>query len=46
MRLEIHLLQLLNTDLQKPYKNLEVNGRFCVEWNSFRRDEEGMKCLK
>ena len=29
----------------KPYKNLEVNGRFCVEWNSFRRDEEGLRCL-
>lgn len=23
----------------------EVNGRFCVEWVSFRRDEEGLKCL-
>ncbi|MGO4133801.1 hypothetical protein ACEQ6A_04460 [Rhizobium brockwellii] len=23
----------------------EVNGRFCVEWVSFRRDEEGMGCL-
>lgn len=22
-----------------------VNGRFCVEWVSFRRDEEGMVCL-
>ncbi len=29
----------------KPYKNLESNGRFCVEWNSFRRDKEGMQCL-
>lgn len=26
-------------------KHLEVNGRFCVEWLSFRRDEEGMACL-
>ena len=23
----------------------EVNGRFCVEWVSFRRDPEGMACL-
>ena len=23
----------------------EVNGRFCVEWVSFRRDPEGMQCL-
>ncbi len=23
----------------------EVNGRFCVEWVSFRRDEEGLACL-
>jgi hypothetical protein len=26
-------------------KDREVNGRFCVEWVSFRRDEEGMSCL-
>jgi hypothetical protein len=26
-------------------KDREVNGRFCVEWVSFRRDEEGMACL-
>ena len=24
----------------------EVNGRFCVEWNSFRRDVQGLACLK
>ena len=23
----------------------EVNGRFCVEWVSFRRDQEGLACL-
>jgi hypothetical protein len=23
----------------------EINGRFCVEWVSFRRTEEGMACL-
>ncbi len=27
------------------FKSLEVNGRFCVEWNSFRRDKEGLRCL-
>ncbi len=27
-------------------KHLEINGRFCVEWVSFQRDEEGMACLK
>lgn len=26
-------------------QHLEVNGRFCVEWVSLRRDEEGMACL-
>jgi len=26
-------------------RHLEVNGRFCVEWVSFRRDEDGMACL-
>lgn len=26
-------------------KQREVNGRFCVEWVSFRRDEQGMACL-
>jgi len=27
------------------FQHLEVNGKFCVEWVSFRRDDEGMKCL-
>ena len=27
------------------FKYLEINGRFCVEWNSFRRDKEGINCL-
>lgn len=26
-------------------KHLEINGRFCVEWVSFRRDKEGLDCL-
>lgn len=26
-------------------KHLESNGRFCVQWVSFRRNEEGMACL-
>lgn len=26
-------------------KDREVNGRFCVEWNGFRRDEQGLACL-
>ena len=27
------------------FSDLEVNGKFCVEWVSFRRDDEGMACL-
>lgn len=27
------------------FRDREVNGRFCVEWNSFRRDTEGIACL-
>jgi hypothetical protein len=26
-------------------KDREINGRFCVEWDSFRRDEQGLACL-
>ncbi len=26
-------------------KDREVNGRFCVEWVSFRRDKQGLACL-
>ena len=26
-------------------KDREVNGRFCVEWVSFRRDKDGLGCL-
>jgi hypothetical protein len=29
----------------KAFKHLEMNGRFCVEWVGFRRDEQGMACL-
>ncbi len=29
----------------KRLKDREVNGRFCVEWVSFRRDEQGLACL-
>ena len=28
------------------FRHFEVRGRFCVEWVGFRRDEEGMACLK
>ena len=39
-------IAIIEHRFSSPFKNLEVNGRFCVEWNSFRRDEEGMKCLR
>ncbi|CAN1498920.1 hypothetical protein MCEMIEM12_00425 [Burkholderiaceae bacterium] len=26
-------------------KDREINGRFCVEWVSFRRDDQGLACL-
>jgi hypothetical protein len=29
----------------KRLKDREVNGRFCVEWDTFRRDEQGLACL-
>ncbi len=28
-----------------PLKHLEMNGRFCVQWVGFKRDEQGMACL-
>ncbi len=27
------------------FSYLEINGKFCVEWNSFKRDPVGMRCL-
>jgi hypothetical protein len=27
-------------------RHMEVNGRFCVEWVGFRRDAQGLACLK
>ena len=38
-------ISIIEHRFAKPYRNLEVNGKFCVEWNSFRRDEEGLLCL-
>jgi hypothetical protein len=29
-----------------PFKDMEIRGRFCVEWVGFRRDEEGLACLR
>lgn len=29
----------------KRLKDREVNGKFCVEWVGFRRDEQGLSCL-
>jgi hypothetical protein len=26
-------------------KHLEINGRFCIEWVGFRRDDQGLACL-
>ena len=28
------------------FKYMEIRGRFCVEWVGFRRDAEGLACLK
>ena len=39
-------IAIIEHRFSSEFKNLEVNGRFCVEWNSFRRDEEGLLCLK
>ena len=30
----------------EQFRHFEVRGRFCVEWVGFRRDDEGMACLK
>lgn len=38
-------ISIIEHRFAKPFKELEINGRFCVEWNSFRRDEEGLTCL-
>ncbi len=38
-------IAIIEHRFSKPFKNLEVNGRFCVEWNSFRRDKEGIESL-
>lgn len=28
------------------FKSMEINGRFCVEWVGFKRDDQGLACLK
>ena len=38
-------ISIIEHRFSKPFKSLEINGRFCVEWNTFRRDEEGLNCL-
>ena len=38
-------IAIIEHRFSNPLKYLEINGRFCVEWNSFRADKEGIKCL-
>lgn len=38
-------IAIIEHRFSERHKHLEINGRFCVEWVSFRRDEEGMACL-
>ena len=38
-------IAIIEHKFSPPFKYLEINGRFCVEWNTFRRDKEGMNCL-
>lgn len=38
-------LAIIEHRFTKRLQHLEVNGRFCVEWVSIRRDEQGMACL-
>ncbi len=38
-------IAIIEHKFSQPFKYLEINGRFCVEWNTFRRDREGMNCL-
>ncbi len=38
-------ISIIEHRFSPPFKYLEKNGKFCVEWNSFKRDKEGMKCL-
>ena len=30
----------------RPFEKLIVNGKYCVQWVSFRRDRQGITCLK
>jgi hypothetical protein len=38
-------IAIIEHRFSERFKDREVNGRFCVEWVSFRRDEQGLACL-
>lgn len=38
-------IAIIEHRFSERFKDREVNGRFCVEWDSFRRDEQGLACL-
>jgi hypothetical protein len=40
-----HSIAIIEHRFTPRLKHFEVNGRFCVEWVSFRRDEDGLACL-
>lgn len=38
-------IAIIEHRFSEQLKDREINGRFCVEWVSFRRDDQGMACL-
>jgi len=40
-----HSIAIIEHRFTPRLMDREVNGRFCVEWVSFRRDAEGLACL-
>lgn len=41
----VHSIAIIEHRFTPRLQDRAVNGRFCVEWVSFRRDDEGMACL-
>jgi hypothetical protein len=40
-----HSIAIIEHRFSERLKDREINGRFCVEWVSFRRDPDGLACL-
>lgn len=39
-------ISIIEHRFPNEFKHMEINGRFCVEWVGFKKNDQGLACLK